>query len=223
MPIIVQPVADRTHPQNEDLVRALAMRPGYRLLRSFGSLGVDRVRSHLASQALAIEPLEEWWFWIDTDMVSEPHWVDMLFDSAVKHNSALMSAVTVCRKSHEPNVRISGTLPVHLGDNGSVMEIEKGAFAFAWTHRRLFEEVAKGLPEVDYKDDGTGEVLRGWPFFSPIIRNRIHYGEDYSMSLRARDAGLRLYADTRVRNWHASEELLGWEHMNNAEVQEMEK
>ena len=177
---------------------------------------MDRVRSHLASQAMMLEPREDWWFWIDSDMAAPVEAVDLLLASAREWNAPLMSAASVCRNSHDINVRPTDPRPITLGPAGGVVEIEKGAFAFAWTHRRLFEAVGARLPDVDYRDDGTGDVFPGKPYFMPLVRNRTHYGEDFSLSLRARDAGLRLYADTRAQNWHAAEEWLGWEHLNGS-------
>jgi hypothetical protein len=178
---------------------------------------VDRVRSHLASQALAIEPRFDWWFWLDSDMIADPPDVDRLVQSAVEIDAPLMCAVSICRKSRTPNVLSVDSRPVALGEAGGIIELQKGAFAFAVTHRRMFESVAKTLPEVDYLDDATGVASRGWPFFHPVIRNRVHYGEDFSMCSRARDAGMRIWADTRVENWHASEEIMGWTDMQGVQ------
>lgn len=190
-------------------------RPGWSVLRCYGSLGVDRVRSYLASEALLLEPRHDWWFWVDSDMWADSEAeVDALLASAQEWDAALMSAASVCRGSHELNVRPADSRPLRLGPAGGVVECEKAAFAFAVTHRRFFEALIPDLPEVDYRDDGTGQVFTGYPFFHPLIRNRTHYGEDYSCCLRARDAGLRLYADTRIRNYHAAEEPLSWEHLS---------
>lgn len=224
MPAILQPVAGRCHPMTENLVRELGAQEGWRVVRAFGSLGVDRVRSHLASQFLSLDlPKEDWAFWIDSDMIGSVNDVLDLLKSAQEHDAAMMVAPSICRQSHDLNIRPMSHGAITLGPDGCVIELEKGAFAFTITHRRLFEAVIPTLPEVEYTDDGTGEVFQGWPFFMPIIRNRTHYGEDYSMSLRARDAGVRLYADTRVRNWHAAEELISWEQLEGARPKEMPK
>lgn len=211
--LVIQPVAGRVHPQTEDLVRELGRR-GWAVMRAFGGIGIDRVRSQLASKALLGQ--HEWWFWLDSDMVGHADGVEQLLASAKEWQAPLMCAASVCRGSHELNVVRSHPGPLVLGEAGGVVEIAKGAFAYSVSHRSLFERIAETLPEVDYTDDATGDVYPGAPFFWPLVRCRTHYGEDYSMSLRARDAGMRLYCDTRVRNWHAGEELLGWEHLNGA-------
>lgn len=213
VPLLVQPVWNRLVPACEEQVRELERR-GWRLLRAFGSLGVDRVRSHLASRALLTE--HEWWVWLDADMVVEARQVEALLAEARARDLTWLAASAVCRGSLDVNVRPLDGAPVAFGSDGGVIELAKGAVACAVTHRRLFETLAPTLPEVDYEDDATGEMFPGRPFFWPLVRDRTHYGEDYSLALRAREAGIRVWCDTRVKVGHLGEIVLGWEHAKGA-------
>lgn len=215
MTLLVQPVWSRLLPACEEQVRELERR-GVRLMRAFGSLGVDRVRSHLASRALHTD--HEWWIWLDSDMVAPAEALLQLVDVAKEHGVAWLAASAVCRGSMDLNIRPLHGTDVVFGPDGGLVEVAKGALACAVTHRRLFEALAKNLPEVDYTDDASGERFTGWPFFLPVVRDRTHYGEDYSLALRAREAGFRIWCDTRFRVGHNGEIVLGWEHAKNARV-----
>lgn len=182
---------------------------GFRPLRAFGSLGVDRVRSHLASKALTTE--HEWLFWLDSDMALDPEWAVHLLQTARDHRMTWLAAASVCRGSRDLNIRtLDPAERVVFGSDGRIYEVAKAAVAVAVTHRSLFERLWDRLPPVDYTDDATGDRFEGRPFFWPIVRDRTHYGEDYSLALRAREAGVRLWADTRVPTEHYGEVCLDW-------------
>jgi hypothetical protein len=52
-------------------------------------------------------------------------------------------------------------------------------------------------------------------FFQPLVRaiddGYWYLAEDYSFCHRAREAGLRIFADTSIRLWHIGASHYGWE------------
>lgn len=211
--IIIQPVAHSPHPKSEDLVRELrkAADPGETILvlRAYGSIGVDRVRSQLVSCAMRARPRHEEFLLVDADLWTTIDGVRMLRDSMRRTGALFMCAPAVCRGTHDLNIRPMCPGEIVLGPSGGVIEVAKGNVACTIIHRRAFELVGQTLPDVDFEDVLTGEMISGKPYFWPLVRVRTEYGEDYSFALRLRDAGVRLYCDTRVPTWHSVEEELG--------------
>lgn len=207
-PLIINPVHGYAHPSVEATLFHLAQR-GWGVLRAFGALGVDRVRCHLASKAL--QSKHDWWVWVDSDMVLNPGDLEALVVSAIETKATVMGAAVVTRGKRELNLApMDPSQPMLLGAKGGVYEVTKVGTALLATHRSVFADMWDTLPECDYVDDESGETFEGRPFFHPMIRNRTHYGEDFTFCLRARDAGHRVYVDTRIGVGHEAATVLTW-------------
>ena len=207
-PLILNPVHTYAHPAVEASLFHLAGR-GWGVMRAFGAIGVDRVRCHLASKAYHSE--HDWWIWVDSDMLVRPQDFEALIASAVEAKATIMGVPAVTRGKRELNLApVDPSQPMLLGAQGGVYEVVKVGTAMLATHRSVYEDMWDSLPECDYIDDETGETFEGRPFFHPLIRNRTHYGEDFTFCLRARDAGHRVYVDTRIQIGHEANTVLTW-------------
>ena len=209
-PLIISPCHSRYHPGTMAMLEGLKWHHGWDFKPWFGARGVDRVRAQAASEALTHE--NTYFCWTDDDNFVPAKVVAKLYDDAVALDLDFLAAVVPVRRARcvanfnpwELNV------PIPLGPGGGIRDVRSAGLALALTHRRVFETLAKTLDEVDYRTAYTEEIIRGWPFFLPMIDpvKRAHWGEDYSFCERVRAAGMRIHVDTSVVAWHAAETLL---------------
>jgi hypothetical protein len=174
---------------------------GYRVERSGGGAAIDRVRSELATRALA-KGCDEI-LWIDADMGFEPGAVDTL-------------------RAH--GLPLVGGLYARRGPRGFTSVFPSGTSESCFdeaarlphrhlTHRRVYEDVARvfDLPLCNQSFE-TPSV----PYFLPMVRRDPEHGfwymgEDWSFCERAIRAGYKPMIDTSIRLWHIGSYRYGWE------------
>lgn len=208
--------------ETQDLLDEIAERGA--TIKTMRGLGlIDRVRSHMASMGLA-SPFKRW-LWLDADMVLDIHGVQQLVDVAERDDHDILSALYMTR---QPGGRPAAEFfaasdtsvawphvdraQIVCGQQGGLYPVKRVGFGAVVTHRRVFEALAKTMPQVDY---GSQQI--GWPFFACITDSGGYVGEDYSFCDRARAAGFRVTVDTRVRVGHVGKYVYRWEDANRIE------
>ncbi len=199
------------------LAAELVFRYGWERIE-LGGADIDRVRSWLASAALATD--HDWWVWLDHDNGHSAKRVNQLVEDAQSADLDALYAIVPCRHAEPvPNCNPLPPMTQFPGfgpEKGDIWEIRDGGLALAVTHRRVFERLAFGVPErglpgleeLDFPESvkplgiDPARLTRGWPFFLPLIGQRKYFGEDMSFCMRARFSGSRLWADTRMVCWH---------------------
>jgi hypothetical protein len=205
--VVIVPFHQYIEPACERALRGLEAL-GYRVERSGGGAGIDRVRSELATRALG-EGCEEI-VWIDADMSFDPGAVDALR----AHGLPLVGGLYARRGPRGFTCLFpSGTTEIAMGGAGGLMEARYLATGFLLTHRRVYEDVARtaGL-RVCNESLGQPSV----PYFLPIVHDDPGQGmrylsEDWSFCERATAAGYTPMIDTSIRLWHLGSYGYGWE------------
>jgi hypothetical protein len=105
-----------------------------------------------------------------------------------------------------------GTEEVVLGDGGGPLEVRYVGCGFCLVRRSAFELVARywGLPRVVAPG---GAIV---PYYLPMVtaiadRGLAYLGEDYAFCERLRQAGGRIWVDTRLRVGHLGSYEYGFE------------
>jgi hypothetical protein len=205
--IVLVPFFQYIEPQCERALRGLEAL-GYRVERSGGSAGIDRVRSELATRALA-EGCDEI-MWIDADMGFEPEGVDRLR----AHGMPLVGGLYSRRGPRGFTCLFpSGTTSIAMGQAGGLVEVRYLATGFLLTHRRVFEDIARKF-DLPVCNEALGAP--SVPYFLPIVQQDAeqgwrHLSEDWSFCERALGAGYKPMVDTSIRLWHIGSYGYGWE------------
>lgn len=97
--------------------------------------------------------------------------------------------------------------PITVGPNGELREVKCVAAGFMAIHRDVLVKLAETLPKLK---TGTGDqsepVLPLYPFFQPIYPDgQTYLSEDQSFCYRVREAGFKIYVDSRVVVNHIGE------------------
>lgn len=204
--IILVPAARCIEPPCEHGLRSLE-RAGYTVRRIYGHSDIARGRSIMATEALA-EGFEEL-LWIDSDVVFTLADVDRLRGHGVPLVAGLYP---VKGRRRMAMTLLEGERVIVFGEGGGLLEVKHVATGFLYTHRSVYERIAKHhkLP-VCSGDKPCGLV----PYFLSVIvedRGGHHYlSEDFSFCWRARTAGFRVLADTAIRLGHVGSYTYSWE------------
>ena len=190
----------------EEGLRELERR-GYTIWRGKGYSAIDQARCHMASDALA-QGFDEL-FWIDSDIVFHPDDVDKM---------RLHKQPFVCGLYAKKGPRqFACEFPVEtksliFGPSGGLTEIPYAGFGFVYTHRSLYELIQKHcqLPTCQKKSHSP-IVPYFLPFLAEVNDDVLYLSEDYAFCHRAREAGVKLLADTRVRLFHVGTYQYSWE------------
>jgi hypothetical protein len=104
---------------------------------------------------------------------------------------------------HQPTLYVrDGTAYTVLEDwEGDVIEIDATGAAFYLIETAAFEAIMGGpMPSIEER-----KQLPPWPYYEWIGS----MGEDLRFCMTARDAGVRVFVDTRIRIGHLSEKAVG--------------
>ena len=180
---------------------------GYPVLREGAFSAIDQARSQLASNAY-LQGYEET-MWIDSDIAFEPAAVEMLRSS---DEPIVCGVYPVKGKQLLACHTMPGTTQLQLGANGALTEILYAGFGFNLVRRSAYAKIHQtlGLPVCNAQ---FGYPLI--PFFCPMAieteAGHWYLAEDFAFCHRARQSGLRIMADTRIRLWHIGTQPTGWE------------
>jgi hypothetical protein len=205
--VVIVPYLRYIEPACDEALRGLEAL-GYPVRRIEGSAAIDRLRSQLATQALADGYQEI--MWIDSDTSFEPDAIDRLR----AHGFPLVGGVYAMRTARQLACRfLPDTAEVTLGEGGTPLEVRYTGTGFLLTHRRVYEDIARkfDLPLCNARF-GVPAV----PYFLPMVLADAELGfwylsEDWSFCERARQAGHEVWVDPSVRLWHLGTYGYGWE------------
>jgi hypothetical protein len=221
--VILVPAFGPPTPKCDQGLRQLEQR-GYPVRRVGGFSAVDQGRNQMASQAF-YDGFAETMF-IDTDIGFEADVVERLRS----HKLPIVAGLYP-----QPGARslacelLPGTKKVVFGEQGGLIEVKYAAAGFLHIRREAYATIREKLklPLCNTRF-GRGN----WPFFQPYwiedqgtgdkeqgtgngdspqaIRHR-YLTEDFAFCERARQAGLKIMADTRIRLWRVGSYGFGWE------------
>ncbi len=194
----------------EEGLRELEKR-GYTIRRGKGYSAIDQGRNQMTSEALH-DGFEET-MWIDSDIGFQADAVECLRSHGLPISCGLYP---------QPGARkiachlLPGTQSIVFGESGGLVEIKYAAAGFLHVRRDAYETVREKLklPLCNTRF-GRGN----WPFFMPGAfpdesageTGQRYLTEEYSFSHRAREAGLKIMADTTVRLWRTGSYGFSWE------------
>ena len=157
-----------------------------------GSLVYD-ARNRLAQKA--VEDGYDYILWLDSDMVFEPDLMQKLM-ADIKGRDMVCGIFFTRKPPYKPCVysRVAYTLDLESGRT-----IPEADPFFDYPKDSIFEVEACGFGAVLMRTDLVKRIYlkKGLPF-TPIIG----FGEDLSFCLSARDAGAKIFCDSRVKVGH---------------------
>jgi hypothetical protein len=197
---------------------------GYPIRRVGGFSAIDQGRNVMASDALHDGFAET--MWIDTDIGFHADSVEKLRS----HNLPIVTGLYPQPKARSLACKLlPGTKKVVFGEDGGLVEIKYAAAGFLHVRREAYETIREKL-KLPHCNTRFGRGV--WPFFysywieeePPVVvsasaktgapkrtvRHR-YLTEDFAFCQRAREAGLKIMADTTIRLWRISTYGYGWE------------
>ena len=190
---------------------------GYPVRRVRGFSAVDQGRNQMASDALNEGFAET--IWIDTDIGFDAEAVDRLRS----HKLPIVTGIYP-----QPGARslacelLPQTEKIIFGEEGGLMEVKYSGAGFLYVRRDAYEAIRDKLklPLCNTRF-GRGN----WPFFQPYwieeqesadgrtaeAVNHRYLTDDFAFCERARQAGLKIMADTTIRLWRVGSYGFGWE------------
>ncbi len=203
--VILVPVGHHIEPAVDDALRKLESM-GYTVWRKYGWSAIDQGRCAMAQEAL--DAGFEHLFWIDADVVFWPYDVEKL----ISHGFTFMSAPYSVKGWPVLTTQFKNK-NVQLGENGGIYEVNYAATGFMYTHRSVYEKMAKELNMEKVKI--WGGQYNVYPYFFPILIDGEYLGEDFAFCHRLKQIGVPLYSDTRVKLSHIGKYSYSFEFLNS--------
>ena len=204
--VALVPVAGTIEPECETSLQQLRAR-GIKVRVYRGSSAIDQARAMMAYDALRDGFTEL--LWVDSDVAFEPLHVDML----LAHDEPF-----VCGIYAKKGVRaltchlLPTTKELLLGEDGGLTEILYAAGGFTLVRSSVYSTIKEKLSVP------TCNAQFGMPFvpyYQPMVKQTDagpwYLAEDFAFSERARQAGFRVMADTRIRLRHIGRYAYQWE------------
>lgn len=204
---ILVPCNTHIMPETEQILRELE-ELGYPVHRQFGVSAIDQARSKMATDAV-LDGYEET-LWVDSDMVFDVAAVEL-----IRSHAEPIVAGVYAKKGNKAfaSTFFEGTGKVVFGQDGGLIKIQHAATGFLHVRREAYVAIQQELNLPICNEMFAGRPII--PFFQPMLiehgESHWYLGEDYSFSERARQAGLKILADTRIRLWHVGNYRYGWE------------
>jgi hypothetical protein len=108
----------------------------------------------------------EWLFFLDVDLIFQPHECQMLYDLATKRGPGIYAG-PYAMKMFRPKI-VYNALPNAVPDSEGVIAVREAGTGFMMVHRSVFEKMQAAYPENDYEIDGgnaglaQGSVSHDW-------------------------------------------------------------
>lgn len=203
--VILVPVGHHIEPPVDEALRKLES-VGYTVWRKYGWSAIDQGRCAMAQEAL--DAGFEHLFWIDADVTFWPYDVEKIVNMGLPFVSAPYSV-----KGWPVLTTQFVDKEVKLGSDGGLYEVKYAATGFMYTHRSVYESIAKHYNMQRVKI--WGGQYNVYPYFYPMIYDNEYIGEDFSFCHRATQSGIKLYCDTRVVLAHIGKYSYGLSFLNN--------
>lgn len=190
--VVLVPVAHSIEPAVDEALRKLESF-GYTVRRKYGFSAIDQGRCVMAQEAL--DDGFEHIVWIDADVAFWPYDVEKIIKLGPQFVSAPYSV-----KGWPALTTEFFDKKVILGEKGGLYEIKYAATGFMYTHRSVYAEIIKN--ENMQRVKIWGGQYEVYPYFYPLLINDEYLGEDFAFCHRVRNAGIKLYCDTRIKLAH---------------------
>lgn len=154
---------------------------------------LDQARSALVT--LGKNTHADVFVWIDSDIIFEPRDVEALA-SKLTDEYPIVSALYPT-KDHRLNI-IGTVAPGKETDEG-LRPASRVGFGFLATKASVFEAIGKTLPDVRLQ---SAMGITSKPYFLPIVDDGQYLGEDFSFSLRAERAHIKMAFAHAIRVAH---------------------
>ncbi len=203
--VILVPVGHHIEPAVDEALRKLESF-GYTVWRKYGWSAIDQGRCAMAQEAL--DKGFEHLFWIDADVAFWPYDVQKIINHKLQFVSAPYSVKgwpVLTTQFKDKNVK--------LGENGGLYEVNYAATGFMYTHRSVYEKIAKDLNMEKVKI--WGGQYNVYPYFFPILIDGEYLGEDFAFCHRLKQVGIPLYSDTTVKLSHIGKYSYSYEFLNS--------
>jgi hypothetical protein len=193
-------------PEHTDCMRAIENHP--RIAGDAKISGCPYIcigRSSLVEKALA-EPDVDGLLFIDHDIIFDPIAVDMVLDGCDQTKGVVGAGYSM----RSPGSKMIGAVDMEkveretpgkkliFFEGGGLYPAVYLGMGFTAIHRTALEAVVKDMPFL--QNGVTNFPIR--PSFSLLQQDGKYYGEDVSFCVRANEAGVPLYMDTRIRIYH---------------------
>jgi len=204
--VVLVPFGSPIVPECEAGLRALE-RIGYSVRRVGGYAAIDQARNQMATDAL-LDGFEET-LWIDADIGFRAEDVEAIRRLDVP----IACGVYPQKGSSKLACHVLPRTPrLVFGADGGPEEILYAAGGFLHVRRLAYLAIQRRLDlPVCNQQFGRPTI----PFFEPMVLptevGPWYLAEDFAFSERARRAGFRIVADTRLRLWHVGSYCYGWE------------
>ncbi len=208
--VILVPVSNSIEPSVDESLRKLE-NLGYTVWRRYGWSAIDQGRCAMAQEAL--DAGFEHLFWIDADVAFWPYDVEKI----INHNLLFVSAPYSVKGWPSLTTQFVDT-KVKLGEQGGLYEINYAATGFMYTHRSVYEKMAKDLNMKKVKI--WGGQYNVYPYFYPILLDNEYLGEDFAFCHRLKQIGIKLYCDTTIRLSHIGKYSYSYSFLNTGVSEE---
>jgi predicted O-methyltransferase YrrM len=204
--VILVPFNGFIHQECDDALKELERR-GYTVRRVGGYAAIDQGRNQMAADAL-LAGFEET-LWIDADVGFHPDAVDQLRS----HPYSIVAGIYPQKGRRALACHIMPGAPsITFGQRGRLVELLYAGTGFLLIRREAYMTVMEKM-HLPVCNERFGHPTI--PFFLPMVRpieeGSWYLAEDYAFCQRARESGLRIYADTSIRLWHIGYYRYGWE------------
>lgn len=210
--VILVPVGHHIEPPVDEALRKLESM-GYTVWRKYGWSAIDQGRCTMAQEAL--DAGFEHLFWIDADVTFWPYDVEKIISLGLPFVSAPYSV-----KGWPVLTTQFVDKEVKLGSDGGLYEVKYTATGFMYTHRSVYDAIAKHYNMQRVKI--WGGQYNVYPYFYPMIYDNEYIGEDFAFCHRATQSGIKLYCDTRVVLAHIGKYGYSLSFLNNGPSTEPE-
>ena len=204
--VALVPAATTIEPECDAALQKLRAR-GVKVRVFRGASAIDQARSLMAHDALRDGFTKL--LWIDADIAFDPDDVDRL----LAHDEPFVCGIYPKKGARTFACHVlPETREIVFGEGGGLVEIMYAAGGFTLVDASVYAAVREtfSLP-VCNAQFGQGFV----PYYQPLIAETPegpwYLGEDFAFSERARRAGFKIHADTRIRLSHIGRYAYQWE------------
>jgi hypothetical protein len=205
--VVLVPIGGSIVPQCEEALAELERR-GYAVRRVRGYSAIDQGRNQMATDALA-DGFDET-MWIDSDVGFDPNDIERLRS----HNVPIVCGIYPQKGRRVLACHVMpGTEKLIFGDEGGLTEILYAGTGFLLVRREAYEKIHRELhlPLCNERFGGRPMVPYFQPMSHPDATGHWYLAEDFAFCERARQAGFKIFADTRVRLMHYGNYGYSWE------------